>query len=187
MVKKPQMRRLVLFLLLALSFVSSTFAAERSISNLRASYVGPRIGVEFRLKNGLDDGAILHAIQSGMQTGLTYRIELYRNRPNWFDDRLESARIDVVCTYDSTRKEYQLNYRRNRKLAWSQSFSDFASVREKMTHIVEQDLFVTNYRPYKLLVRVRAEVIRDHLFYVMPGERTTDWKEIRVRAAEARR
>ena len=156
-------------------------AADASIANLLATGHGGHISVQFALLHAFDDPEIVRALQSGTQTGFTYRVELYRNRPNWFDQRVGRARIDVLCTFDSVTREYVVSYRRNRKLVSSQSFTDFAMVRERMTSIVEKDLFQRDYKPYKLSVRVRAELIRDSLFYVVPWDVTTDWKEARVR------
>jgi hypothetical protein len=170
----------LLFLLLA----APLRADDPAISQLSGVGRNGRISVSFLLRNGFDSPEIIRNIRSGAQTGFTYRIELYRNRPNWFDQRVGRARIDVICTFDSTTREYIVSYRRNRKLVRSQSFSDFETVKEKMSRIVEEDLFHRDYKPYKLSVRVRAELIRDYLFYVVPWDVTTAWKEARVRNTE---
>jgi hypothetical protein len=172
------------FLLFLFVSASTARAAEPAITNLAGISRNGRISISFALRNGFDSPEIIRNIRSGAQTGFTYRVELYRNRPNWFDQRVGRARIDVVCTFDSTTREYVVSYRRNRKLVRSQSFSDFEMVKEKMSSIVEQDLFHRDYKPYKLSVRVRAELIRDYLFYVVPWDVTTDWKEARVRNSE---
>jgi hypothetical protein len=172
------------FLLFLFVSASAARAAEPAITNLAGISSNGRISISFALRNGFDSPEIIRNIRSGAQTGFTYRVELYRNRPNWFDQRVGRARIDVVCTFDSTTREYVVSYRRNRKLVRSQSFSDFEMVKEKMSSIVEQDLFHRDYKPYKLSVRVRAELIRDYLFYVVPWDVTTEWKEARVRNSE---
>lgn len=172
---------LLFFLAIGASLARPASAEEASITHLTGTARGGRISVQFTLVHAFDDPEIVRALQSGTQTGFTYRIELYRNRPNWFDQRVGRARIDVLCTFDSVTREYVVSYRRNRKLVSSQSFTDFAMVRERMTSIVEKDLFQRDTKPYKLSVRVRAELIRDYLFYVVPWDVTTDWKEARVR------
>lgn len=167
--------------------VAPAFAADPSISEVKATAKKQQITVSFQLKGAFETPELMKAAQSGAPTGFTYKIQLYRSRPNWFDQKLDEARIDVIANFDSTTREWVLTYRRNRKLVRSQSFTDFAGLKEKMTSILEEDLFTTAYRPYKLLVRVRAEVIRGYLFYIVPWDVETEWKEARVKVVEGGR
>ena len=81
--------------------------------------------------------------------------------------------------------EYLLNYRRDRKLVSSKTFSDLQSLEAAMTQIDEPDLFeIGNRRHYKLKVRVRADLMRGWLLYVVPWEVSTRWRESRVRSAQ---
>ena len=57
---------------------------------------------------------MVEALQSGLPTSFTYVVEIFRDRPNWFDDGIARARIEVICTFNSVTREYLLNYRRDR-------------------------------------------------------------------------
>jgi hypothetical protein len=51
-----------------------------------------------------------------------------------------------------------------------------------MTSIEEPDLFeIGNRKPYKLKVRAKADLMRGWLFYVVPWEVSTRWRETRVK------
>ena len=53
-----------------------------------------------------------------------------------------------------------------------------------MTTIEEADLFeIGNRKPYKLKVRVKADLMRGWLMYVIPWEVSTRWREAWVRTS----
>jgi len=84
-------------------------------------------------------------------------------------------------------REYLLNYRRDRKLVRSETFSDLAALQKAMTSIDERDLFdIGNRRPYKMKVRVRADLMRSWRFYVIPWEVTTRWRDTRLHCPECK-
>jgi hypothetical protein len=125
---------------------------------------------------------MLEALESGLPTSFTYSIEIFRDRPNWFDDSIARASVEVICTYNSLTREYLLNYRRDRKLVRSETFMDLAALERRMASIEEKDLFdIGGRKPYKLKVRVKADLMRGWLMYVIPWEVSTHWREARVR------
>ena len=128
---------------------------------------------------------MVDALQSGLPTTITYSVEIFRDRPNWFDDEIAQARVEVICTFNSLTREYLLNYRRDRRLVRSQTFSDVTALERAMTHIEELDFFdIGRRRPYKLKVRAKAELMTGWLMYVIPWEVETRWRETRVRSVE---
>lgn len=142
------------------------------------------MAVRFRLDGVLNQTEIIDALQSGLPTSLTYVVEIYRDKPNWFDEEVDSARIEVVCTFNSLTREYLLNYRRDRRLVRSETFTDLAALERRMTTIEEPGLFdVGGRKAYKMKVRVRADLMRGWLMYVIPWEVSTGWRETRVRTA----
>lgn len=180
------MRRLLISALLLL-IAGAAFAADPSIQNLSAVAANEKVSVAFRLAHAFEGGAIAEALQSGAATSFTYRIELFRDRPNWFDDSLAESRIDVICTFNSLTREYLLNYRRDHKLVRSESFTDLQALERRMTTIDERDLFeIGRRRAYKLKVRVKAGLMRDWVMYVIPWNLETGWRETRVKAPEAK-
>lgn len=175
------MRTLLLILLL----IPAAPLGAAEIRGLTATERRGRIDVRFELGGGFDLPEIASAVRSGVPTGFTYQLQLIRKRPNWFDTHVDEARIDVVVSYNSLTGEYLLNYRRNRKLVRSEVVSSLDEVVRRMTVISEPELFaLSGYPPYKLRVRVRAEIIRDWLLYVVPRAMRTEWVQTRVRTLE---
>jgi hypothetical protein len=88
----------------------------------------------------------------------------------------------VICTFNSVTREYLLNYRRDDRLVRSETFSDLAALERGMTNIEETDLFdITGRKAYKLKVRVKADLMRGWVMWVIPWEVSTRWRETRVK------
>ncbi|MGZ5433275.1 MAG: DUF4390 domain-containing protein [Thermoanaerobaculia bacterium] len=156
-----------------------------TIENLAASASDGKVSVHFTLDGAFQNGEMVEALKSGLPTSFTYSIEIFRDRPNWFDDSIAKARLEVICTYNSLTREYLLNYRRDRHLVRSETFTDLAELERKMTTIDEADLFeIGTRKPYKLKVRAKADLMRGWLMYVIPWEMSTKWRETRVKTGE---
>jgi hypothetical protein len=175
-------------LLLSVFFLTASVAAappNPKIENLAASARSGRISVRFALAGAFAQDEMVEALRSGLPTSFTYTIEIFRDRPNWFDDGIAQARVEVICTYNSVTREYLLNYRRDRQLVRSETFGDLGELQRRMTSIDEQDLFdVGDRKPYKLKVRAKADLMRGWLMYVIPWEMSTNWRETRVKVVQ---
>jgi hypothetical protein len=173
---------------LVVFLATSAFAAGNpAIENLAATAANGKVSVHFNLTNAFANSEVVEALQSGAPTSLTYFVEIFRDRPNWFDDGIESVRIEAICTFNSLTREYLLNYRRNRHLVRSETFSDLAALEHAMTTIDERELFdIGGRKPYKLKVRAKADLARGWVMYVIPWEVSTRWRETRVKAVEAK-
>jgi hypothetical protein len=166
---------------------ASGFADDPKIDSLVATAANGKVSARFTLLNAFDHPQIVQGLQSGVPTGFSYTVEIYRAHPNWFDEGIDRSRIDVIATYNSVTREYLMNYRRDRKLVRSETFSDLAALQKRMTTIEEPDLFeVGNRRPYKLRLRAKADLMRGWLLYVIPWNVSTRWRDVRVREAEAK-
>jgi hypothetical protein len=179
-----------LFPILSLLLAVSSGAAEGEnaprpeIANLAATAAGGKVSVRFSLEGAFRNGELAHALQSGLPTSFTYAIELFRDRPNWFDSGVARSRIDVICTFNSLTREYLLNYRRDKHLVRSETFTDLPALVERMTSVDESGLFdIGSRKPYKLKVRVKADLMRGWLMYVIPWDVSTRWRETRVKGA----
>ncbi len=171
------------FLLLA---AGASAATDPLIDHLSASGLNGAVSVRFSIAHAFDREQAIQSLQSGVPTSLTYVVEIFRKRPLWFDEGIGRARIEVIATFNSVTREYLLNYRRDRKLVRSETFSDLAALQRAMTHIDEPNLFDVGRRPlYKFAVRVKADLTRGWLLYVIPWEVSTRWKEARVEAPQA--
>jgi transposase len=168
-----------LFLLLA----GAALADDPSIEALSARSANHQVSVRFAMAHAFDRQETIQGLQSGVPTTLTYVIEIYRDRPHWFDEGIARARIEVIATFNSLTREYLLNYRRDYKLVRSETFNDLASLQRAMTTIDEPNLFDIGKRPpYKLKVRVKADLMRGWLLYIIPWEYSTRWSVARVAA-----
>jgi hypothetical protein len=180
--KATPVRALSLSILLLLAPLAwARRAGDPRIDGLTASAISGKVAVHFSLINGFDRPQLLEGLQSGVPTSFSYVVEIFRDRPNWFDEGIGRSRIEVICTFNSVTREYLLNYRRDRKLVRSETFSDLASLKARMTAIDEPALFDIGARPfYKLRVRVKADLMRGWLLYFIPWEVSTRWLEAKV-------
>lgn len=177
----------VSFLAVAFSLLlaPTLHANPAEISDLAAIVRNGAVDVSFRLAGSSDAETVDSTVAGGRKVAFTYYIELIRKRPNWFDGRAGSARIDVIASFNPVTREFTVEYLRDRKLVRSDSFTDAATLRRRMTAIDGPALFTMKHRkPYKFKVRVRADVAREFLLYVVPHDVSTNWAQTRVRSAE---
>jgi hypothetical protein len=166
-----------LFFLLA----GAALAADPSIDTLSAKTVNRQVSVRFTMAHAFEREETIKGLQSGVPTTLTYVVEIFRDRPRWFDEGIARTHIEVIATFNSLTREYLLNYRRDHKLVRSETFSDLAALQKAMTTVDEPNLFDIGKRPpYKLKVRVKADLMRGWLLYFIPWDFTTRWKATRV-------
>ncbi|HEX2122622.1 MAG TPA: DUF4390 domain-containing protein [Thermoanaerobaculia bacterium] len=179
------MRRLHLVILtFAASWNAAAAPPQPKIENLAATAANGKVSVRFTLGGAFENGELVEALQSGLPTSFTYMVEIFRDRPNWFDDGIARSRLEVICTFNSLTREYLLNYRRDKHLVRSETFTDLEALVRRMTTIEETDLFdIGRRKPYKLKVRVKADLMRGWLAYVIPWEVSTRWREARVQTA----
>jgi hypothetical protein len=188
-VKKPHVRSFLTAFLLFLAIHPQPLAAQApprpTIEGLSAVASGGKVSVRFRLDGAFRNPEMIEALNSGLPTSFNYSIEIYRDRPNWFNSGVAKTSVEVICTFNSLTREYLLNYRRDRRLVRSETFTDLAALERRMTMIEENALFdIGPRRPYKLKVAVKADLMRGWLMYVIPWEVSTRWHDTRVRTAE---
>ncbi len=185
MVKKPHVRPILLALLFLGGPIALAASSHPTLNDLSAAARQGKVSVRMTLNGAFANREMVEALQSGLPTTITYTVEVFRDRPNWFDDEIAEARVEVICTFNSLTREYLLNYRRDGRLVRSQTFSDLAALERAMTHIEEADFFdIGRRKPYKLKVRAKAELMTGWLMYVIPWQVSTSWREARVRAPE---
>ena len=175
---------ILLYLVVATAFAA---AGDPAIENLTATAGKGKVSVRFNLQNAFERPQIVQGLQSGVPTGFTYIVEIYRDRPNWFDEGIGRSRIEVIATFNSVTREYLMNYRRDRKLVRSETFNDLAALQQRMTAIDEPDLFdIDDRRPYKLRLRAKADLMRGWLLYFIPWDVSTRWRDVRVKDLESK-
>lgn len=179
------MSRAALSSIFFLFVATAALAADPSIDHLAAAAANGKVSVRFSLEHAFDREQTIQGLQSGVPTSFAYVVEIYRDRPNWLDEGISRSRIEVIATFNSVTREYLLNYRRDRRLVRSETFNDLAALQHRMTNIDEPDLFdIGNRRPYKLMVRAKADLMRGWLLYFIPWEISTRWRSVRVAGTE---
>lgn len=177
-------RSLVLWLAVTMGASALSADDEARIVELKGTATGSHVSVGFELENGFAKPEILDALRSGVSTGFTYHFELIRKRPNWFDQKISTATVEVIATYNSVTQEYLLNYRRNRRLIRTEVYSRFDALERAMTVISEGQLLpLDGRRPEKVRVRVRADLMQGYLLHIVPWNVSTGWEQARVGTA----
>ncbi len=167
------------------AIAASVLAADPTIDNLTATAANGKVSAHFTLLNAFDRAEIVQGLQSGVPTSFGYVVEVYRARPSWFDEGIDRSHIEVIATFNSVTREYLMNYRRDRKLVRSETFTDLEKLEKRMTTIDEPDLFdVGNRRPYKLRLRVKADLMRGWALYFIPWNFSTRWRDVRIAEAK---
>lgn len=176
--------RLAIAILLIASAASAA-RAEEEIVDLIARSDGNDVSVEFRLEGALEREDVSQALRSGLPTVIAYELELIRKRENWFDSTRDRARVEIGATYNARTGEYLVNFRRNRRLVRSETATDFEELIEKMTIVSEEKVLdLEGESPRRMVVRVRAVLVNELLFYIVPRKVTTRWELARVDAGE---
>ncbi len=178
------MRSVVISILIN-AIAASVLAADPTIDNLTATAANGKVSAHFTLLNAFDRAEIVQGLQSGVPTSFGYVVEVYRARPKWFDEGIDRSHIEVIATFNSVTREYLMNYRRDRKLVRSETFTDLEKLEKRMTTIDEPDLFdIGNQRAYKLRLRVKADVMRGWALYFIPWNFSTRWRDVRIVVAK---
>ncbi len=177
------MRRLLLFVCLV-AVVRPLFGEVR-LDELTAAEKDGKVSVQFHLGGVFENEEIAKKLQGGLPTLFAFEVQLVRKRHNWFDKTLASHWIEVAATFNSLTREYLLNYRRDEKLVFSETYRDYEKLKVAMTRIEENDLFDTP--PGRLeghRVRVRSEVRSELIFYIVPRRVGTGWRTCHIDPAE---
>ena len=96
------MARLVVTLFLlgtALLYASGIACADPLLSVMRLYEESDYLCVDFYLKNAIDK-EMVDALRDGIPTLLTYRIEVWRQRVNWYDKLIRTIRYSFKVHYD---------------------------------------------------------------------------------------
>jgi hypothetical protein len=172
-------------LLLAGVFAASTAAAEPRIREFSIVVDGAQVLASFDLDEGFTP-ELLARIESGLPTGLAYEFELLRDRKRWWDEGVESARLEVVAMFNAVTREYLVNSKLDGRLIDSRTLRDPGDLERAMTRFTALPLFTVapSSDRRRLLMRARVALGTGHWLGFVPVLRATDWVEsnkIRIR------
>lgn len=146
------------------------------ISDLQVALDGQRVAASFVLRNAFSD-ELFERIQTGLASGFTFQFVLSRDQRLWFENKLDSSRLEVTAMYNAVTREYLVNFKQDGKLIDSRIARDRQELEEAMTRFSGLTLFqLDNRKPEKRLsVRARAELGSKTTLLIIPTRVKTDW------------
>lgn len=160
------------------------FAADAgqgaSVNDLKVVLDGRRVAVGFVLDDAFDE-RLVERLASGLPTGFTYEVRLFKDHQRWWDKELDATEIQVAAMYNAVTREYLVNVKQDGRLIDSRVLRDVTEVERRMTRIDEIPVFTVGDVPekWRLLVKVRASVGSRNLLSLLPTTVTTEWAESR--------
>ena len=172
-------------LLAAGLLAAPAIAAEPAVQDLSIALDGVQVLASFRLADAMTPET-RERIESGLPTGFVFDIELLRDRQRWWDESLDSTRLEVVAMFNAVTREYLVNTKLQGKLIDSRTLRDADELERVMTRFAALPVFVMHdaSRRERYLIRVRAELGTGDLLGLVPVMRSTSWVEsnkVRVR------
>ena len=154
------------------------------IVDLSVSKTDGEYRISFRLQTHLDL-EILEEIESGLETGLEYRIEVVRPRRFWLDDRIWRRKLETSVKYDSLSRQYQLMLKVDGDVQLSSTTDNREEMQRWLTEIKNFRLGVTSdfMPPEEHLVRVKSDLGPRFVLYFIPWGRDTRWAKVPLRPA----
>jgi hypothetical protein len=171
--------------LLALATPAPPAAAGPRVRDLSISLDAGQVLVSFRLDGGLGT-ELAQRLESGLPTGLVYELDLARDR-QWFDDSVDSTRLEVVAMFNAVTREYLVNTKIEGHLIDSRTLRDASDLERALTRFTALPAFTLppGARPGRYIVRARVELGTGQVLGFIPFLRTSEWVEsnkVRLRA-----
>lgn len=167
--------------LLGLLALAPAARAEADIQDLRATLDGDRVLATFVLAGGLD-GRLSQRIDSGLPTSILYEIELHKDRKRWYDNRLDSATLEVVAVHDAVARTYTVHLKLDGELVESRTVREREALDAAMTRIEGVPVFTLGTPGQgtprgRLLIKVRAELGSRTILSFIPAAIRTEWRD----------
>jgi hypothetical protein len=168
------MKSMLLALALVLSIFGNLFGVADEIQVVELTRDGA-VYVSFTFTNGFTDD-MRAALRSGLQTAITYDIELRREVPVWFDRTLTSVTVTASAQYDNLTRQHQLSRTIDGRSEEPRVTDDEEHVRQWLTSVERLRLFKTSglepNAEYYIQVRARSTP-RTNWFFFWPFDRGT--------------
>jgi len=165
---------MLLALALVLSIFGNLFGVADDIQVVELTRDGA-VYVSFTFTNGFTDD-MREALRSGLQTAITYDIELRREVPVWFDRALTSVTVTASAQYDNLTRQHQLSRTIGGRSEEPRVTDDEERVRQWLTSVERLRLFKTSgleaNAEYYIQVRARSKP-RTNWFFFWPFDRGT--------------
>lgn len=147
-------------LVLALvSFLSAPAGGAEEAIQVSSLVRDGHVLVSFKLDNGFND-EVRESIRSGLETTITYQVELRRTVAGWFDQTLAVATVSATARYDNLTRLHQLSRTIDGRGEEPRVSAEQGEVRAWMTEFDRLALFSTSLlepnREYYVRVRART-------------------------------
>lgn len=163
-------------LTLALALPSALAAAE--VVELVPVVRSEGILVSFRVNEAFTDD-IVAAIDTGLEVGFRYNVELKRVRRAWIDERTHSRQIRTTVSYDNLTKRYSLTREIDGEIDATEVVDNPEAMRHFMTSVESLLLFdVSLMEPNEeYYLRVNGVMKDRNLLLLIPWNIGADWRE----------
>ncbi|MEM6793046.1 MAG: DUF4390 domain-containing protein [Acidobacteriota bacterium] len=178
MTHRPTISPLTLLgaLVLTLAAGAAASSQEARIEGLSTRMDDERLLVSCRLVGAFDE-AFEQRLRSGIPTPLVYRFVLERDRRRWFDQSVDSSRLQIVAMFNAVTSEYLINFKHNGTLIESRVVRDLDQLRGAMTELADFPAFPLEERRSEVdhRLRVRVELGTRTVLALIPRTEKTPW------------
>lgn len=171
----------LLAVLVAMPSPLRALPAEESprIADLSISQRDNEYYLSFRLQIYLDTET-LEEIESGLETGFEYEIEVMRSRRFWFDNQVSRSKLKSSVKYDSLSRQYQLMLKVDGNVQRSSTTDKREEMQRWLTEIQDFRLgSISDFiPPEEHLVRVKSDLGPRFVLFFIPWGRDTRWAKV---------
>jgi hypothetical protein len=181
MAKKKSVLSGIIVLLLLCPFLSPSLAENARIRDLLVTNNATQLLVYARVTDCFTK-EMEDAILAGVPTTFTFLVDLYQERPNWFDKKLLRITVGHTIKYDNVKKIFYVSMDGEKEPA---SFQDFESAKRAMADLngiplaLLQSIKKGDYHYVQLkakLDKVRLPLHMEYVFFfVSLWDFETDW------------
>ncbi len=127
------------------------------------------------------------AILAGVPTTFTFLIDLYRERPNWFDEKISGVVVKKTIKYDNLKKIFYVSTIGGQKESEFQEFEEAKKAMAELNDIAVAPLRdLQKDKSYYIMIKAKLDEIRLPmrleyiLFFVSLWDFETDWHRQRL-------
>ena len=146
---------------------------------------GDRLVVSGRLEDGLSPD-MLEEIGAGLETGVVYRVNVYRVRPGLPNEAIAKRRIECVVRYDALTRQYTLTRKVDGDTVDSRVTTEAPAMKQFLTTLDGVGVLpiagLSTGQEY--YAKVKAELGIVWRFYLIPWPLDTAWVRVPIHLSE---
>jgi Domain of unknown function (DUF4390) len=167
--------------------VGAAGARTPNLVNVQIVPAGDQYVASCRLESGLTP-EILEEIDAGLETTISYKLNVYRKRTGFVDETMVRRRVRCTVRHDSLTRQYTLTRRVDGEVQDTQVTEDPKIMREFLTSLDRLPLLARNeiLEGQEYYLKAKADVGLIWRFYLIPWPLDTDWVRVPLGPAEGR-